>query len=181
MRRFTKKGGNHNSNKREGGKKQYDLPEGNIPSIPGFILYKIKPEDVRKDLIRWRGIYNDERRTIKFDELQRNLKSESGNDDDKEVETDASQETAKSKRRPASNKNRRVKTVRKTAVRSSGLEAQTIRVSMKDLDDDTDSDDSNGSISSGDDGDPPQDNTVKVRALLRKKETKTRKQQPKRK
>jgi hypothetical protein len=31
---------------------------GKIPSIPGHILYKIKPENIKKDLIRWRGIYN---------------------------------------------------------------------------------------------------------------------------
>jgi hypothetical protein len=37
---------------------------GKIPSIPGYILYKIKPEKVKKDLIRWRGIYNSEGRII---------------------------------------------------------------------------------------------------------------------
>ena len=59
--RFVRKGGNVNSNKSDGAKIKYDIPEGMIPSIPGYNLYKIKAEDVRKDLIRWRGIYNDKK------------------------------------------------------------------------------------------------------------------------
>jgi hypothetical protein len=39
-----------------------------IPSIPGFILHKVKPENIKKDLIRWRGIYNYEMRIIRADE-----------------------------------------------------------------------------------------------------------------
>ena len=54
--RFLRKGGNFNSNKSDGAKRKYDVPEGKIPSILGYILYKIRPDDVRKDLIRWRGI-----------------------------------------------------------------------------------------------------------------------------
>ena len=57
-----RKGGNVNSKKSDGAKIKYDVPEGKIPSIPGYILYKIKPDDVRKDLIRWRGLYNDEKK-----------------------------------------------------------------------------------------------------------------------
>jgi hypothetical protein len=57
-RRF--KGNNYESKK--------DGPR--IPSIPNAILYKIQPEHVRKNLIRWRGIYNSEGRQIKPDELQ---------------------------------------------------------------------------------------------------------------
>ena len=85
-----RKGGNVNSNKSDGAKRRYNVPEGKILSIPGYILYKIKPEDVRKDLIRWRGIYNDKKRTITIDELQRNSRNESGNDSN--AETEATQE-----------------------------------------------------------------------------------------
>ena len=60
-RRFVRKGGNVNSNKSNGTKRKYDVPEEKIPSIPGYILYKINPEDVKKDLIRWRGIYNEKK------------------------------------------------------------------------------------------------------------------------
>ena len=49
--KFVIKGGNVNSNKSDGAKRKYDIPEGKIPSILGYILYKIKPEDVRKGLI----------------------------------------------------------------------------------------------------------------------------------
>jgi hypothetical protein len=44
-------------------------PEQKIPSIPGYILHKIKPDNIKKDLIRWRGIYNYEGRIIQADEL----------------------------------------------------------------------------------------------------------------
>ena len=47
---------------REAGKGPSD--DNKIPSIPGYILYKIKPENVEKDLIRWRVIYNLEGRII---------------------------------------------------------------------------------------------------------------------
>jgi hypothetical protein len=40
-----------------------------IPSIPGYILYKIKPVNVKQGLIRWRGIYNSEGRIIRANEL----------------------------------------------------------------------------------------------------------------
>ena len=81
-----RKGGDVNSNKSDGAKRKYVVPEGKIPSIPGYILYKIKTDDFRKDLIRWRGISNDEKSTIWVDELQRNPRQESGNDSDAETE-----------------------------------------------------------------------------------------------
>ena len=84
--RFVRKGGNVNSNQINGTKRKCGVTEGKIPSILGYILYKIKPEDVRKDLIRWRGIYNDKKRTIRIDEHQRNSRNESGNDSDAETE-----------------------------------------------------------------------------------------------
>ena len=58
--RFVKKGGNVSPNKNDGAKRKYNLPDGKIPSIPVYILYKIKPDNFRKDLIQWRGIYNNE-------------------------------------------------------------------------------------------------------------------------
>ena len=105
-----RKGGNVNSNKSDGAKRKYDVPEGNIASIPGYILYNIKPEDVRKYHIQWRGIYTDEKRTIRVDELQRNSKHNSGNGSD--AETEASQESPRPRRKVRENNNRRVKTAR---------------------------------------------------------------------
>ena len=61
-RRFVKKEGNVNPNKNDGAKRKYDLPDGKIPSIPGYILSKINTDDVRTDLIRWRGICNDKKK-----------------------------------------------------------------------------------------------------------------------
>ena len=115
-RRFVRKGGNVNSSKSDGDKIKYDLPEGKIPSIPGYIQYKIKPEDVRKDLIRWRGIYNNDKRTIRVDELKRNLRQESGNESDDK--TKESQESPRPRRKVKENNNRRVKTASKTTVKN---------------------------------------------------------------
>jgi hypothetical protein len=43
---------------------------GEIPSIPNFILHKIQPSSVKRDLVLWRGIYNSEGRMIRTtDEL----------------------------------------------------------------------------------------------------------------
>ena len=130
-----RKGGNVNSNKSDGAKRKYDVPEGKIPSIPGYILYKIKPEDVRKYRIRWRVIYNDKKRTIRIDELQRNSRNESGNDSD--AGTEALQESPRPRRKVKENHNRRVNTARKSTVKNSGLENQTVRVFMVDEDDDS--------------------------------------------
>ncbi len=38
--------------------------EGKIPSIPNHILYKVKPKNVQRDLVCWRGIWNSEARII---------------------------------------------------------------------------------------------------------------------
>jgi hypothetical protein len=43
--------------------------EGKIPSIPNHILYKVKPKNVQRDLVRWRGIWNLEARKIQINEL----------------------------------------------------------------------------------------------------------------
>ena len=67
-------------------------------------MYKIKPDDVRKDLIRWRRIYNYEKRTIRVDELQRNSRPESGSDSDAEAE--ASKKSQRLRRKVKENNNR---------------------------------------------------------------------------
>ena len=123
--RFVRKGGNVNSNKSDGAKRKCDVPEGKIPSIPGYILYKINPKYARKDLFQWR-----QKRTISIDELQRNSRNEYGNNSD--AETEASQESPRPRRKVKENQNRRVYTARKMTVKNSGLANQTVRVSMKD-------------------------------------------------
>ena len=78
---------------------------------------------------------------MRVDELQRNSVHESGNDSD--AKTEASQELPRPRRKVKDSNNRRVKTARKTIVKNSGLANQTVRVSMKDEDDDSKSDHSN--------------------------------------
>ena len=98
-------------NKNKGAKIKSDLPDGKILSTPGYILFKINPDNVRKDLIRWRGIYNDKKRTIRVEELQRNSRPEPRNDS--ETETEASHESPRPRRKFKVNKNRRGKTTNK--------------------------------------------------------------------
>ena len=87
------------------------------------------------------GIYNDKKRTIRSDELQRNPRNKSGNDTD--AETEASQESPRPRIKVKENNNRRVKTARKTNVENPGLANQTVRFSMKDEDNDSKSKHSN--------------------------------------
>ena len=61
-----------------------------------------------------------------------NSRNESGNDSN--AETEASQESPRPRRKVKENHNRRVNTTRKTTVKNSGLANQTVRVSMKDED-----------------------------------------------
>ena len=161
-RRFVKKGGNFSPNKNDGGRRRSDLPDGKILMVHGFILYKINPDNIRKDLIRWQGIFNNEKRTIRINELQRISKPKSGNNS--ETKTDISQDPLKPRQKPAinQNKNIQIKTVRKTSVKNSGMASQTIGVSMKDEDDGSKTDESNGSISSKEEDAPPQDNTSRI-------------------
>jgi cysteinyl-tRNA synthetase len=56
-RRFKKN--EESKPKRSGG-----IPGQTIPSIPGYILYKVMPETKRQDLIKRRGMYNSEGRII---------------------------------------------------------------------------------------------------------------------
>ena len=80
--KICEKRGKVKSNKSDGAKRKCDVPEGKIPSILGYILYKIKPEDVRKILSDVGGFKTTTKRTIRIDELQRNSRNESGNDSD---------------------------------------------------------------------------------------------------
>ena len=112
------------------------------------------------------GDLQRQKRTIRVDELQRNSGHESGNDSD--AETEASQESPRPRRKVNDNNNRRVKTARKTTVKNSGLANQTVRVSMKDEDDDSESKHSDGSTSSKSEK-ASQRNTSKARSLTHKK------------
>ncbi len=42
---------------------------GDIPSIQGYILYKVELEHIQKAIIKWRGVWNSEQRHITSDEF----------------------------------------------------------------------------------------------------------------
>jgi hypothetical protein len=42
---------------------------GDIPSIPGNILYKLEPEHMQKALIKWRGVWNSTKHHITPEEF----------------------------------------------------------------------------------------------------------------
>ena len=164
----TKKARRFKSNKSESKSKQgkYSGDEQTIPSIPGYILYNIKPDNVRKDLIRWRviynsegriGIYNLEGRIIRANELAAPSGKEGGQDDgvtrkrsgDGSTSNGSGEERnsgggrGKNKNRKQSFKQRRVKIVRQTTSTApsetkdaSHNLGSTITIDMKDESDD---------------------------------------------
>ena len=168
--------------------------DNKIPSIPGYILYKIKPENVKKDLIRWRGIYNSEGRIIRANELAASSGKEGQDDgvsrkksgDDSAAngsgkERNSGGDKSKSKKRK-SFKQRRVKVVRRTTTAPSGTKdapannsGSTITVDMKDVDDDE--------LNSGDENDDEentsgQDEPSVEESKKKRKSKKQRKKQP---
>jgi hypothetical protein len=111
-----------------------------IPSIPSFILHKIEPPSVRKDLIKWRGIYNNEGRQIRPDETSCATAKSRRND----VDSDGSTAPPPAKKGKQNQKQKR--RVRRALQSPSGLPAASPRVRFKDDDEKENSD-------SGDDGD----------------------------
>ena len=92
------------------------------------------------------GNIQRQKRTIRVNELQRNSRHESGNASD--AKTEASHKSPRPRRKVKDNNNRQVKTTRKRTVKNSGLANQTVRVSMKDEDNDSKSDHIDESTSS---------------------------------
>ena len=112
------------------------------------------------------GNIQRQKKTIRVDEIQRNSIHEYGNGSDAEIE--ASQDSPWPRRKVKDNNNRRVKMKRKMTVKNSGLANQTVRVSMKDDDNDSETDNSDKSTSSKSE-EASKRNTSKVQSLTRKK------------
>jgi hypothetical protein len=115
-----------------------------IPSIPDWLLKSIKPDNVRRDLIRWRGIWNSEARHLTADEKteKSNSNSEKGNKSSKRQQDDGSVGSG-TNRHSDKNKKQKTKKSRRTKTSTSGL-SSTPHVKIKD-DDDSSDDDSTGS------------------------------------
>ena len=139
---------------------------GMIPSIPGYILYKIKPVNVKQDLIRWRGIYNSEGRIIRADELAAQPAKDGTKDDAATTKTKRDRDDSSTQgsgnggnsgkgKGKGKKTRRRVKVIRRTITEPTGtLEPKatgsTVAIAMKDEEDE-------GDFKSGDendDGDP---------------------------
>jgi hypothetical protein len=114
---------------------------GDIPSIPASILYKLEPENMRKALIKWRGVWNSEKRHITPEEFPPgNHETDRGSN--KEREGGKNRDAKGSKQ----NKSKKPK-YRRTTTSTSGIKDSSPIVSFKDRDDeqeenDTSSDDS---------------------------------------
>jgi hypothetical protein len=50
-------------------KSSNDKFEGKIPEIPSYVLFKVEPSNVRRDLMKWRAVWNKDQRIIRTDEL----------------------------------------------------------------------------------------------------------------
>ena len=106
-----------------------------IPSIPDWILRSIKPDAARKDLIRWRGVYNSEARHLRADEATSGASFDKHKKKSKQPD-DASVGSGRN-RHSDSNKRQKTKKSRRTKTSSSGLSA-TPQVHLKDEDDEDD-------------------------------------------
>ena len=110
-----------------------------IPSIPDWLLKSIKPDNVRRDLIRWRGVWNSEARHLTADEkteksnLDKGTKSSKRQQDDNSVGSGTNRHSDNSKKQ-------KTKKSRRTKTSTSGL-SSTPQVKLKDDDDDADSHD----------------------------------------
>jgi len=105
-----------------------------IPSIPDWILKSIPSHSTRKDLIRWRGVYNSESRHLRADERTPDSSSagttgySSNNNNDnkrksrktKQSDDDASV-GSENKRRSKTQKKKSARSTRRTKTSSTGL------------------------------------------------------------
>jgi hypothetical protein len=111
-----------------------------IPSIPKSILYKIQPEHVRRNLIRWRGIYNDEGRQIRPDELQTQDSSTSAPHKKSKQKAGGSSKGSNNKNHDTKPKGTKATKARRvTTTKPAGSKALTAKVYFKDNVDNDDS------------------------------------------
>jgi hypothetical protein len=162
--------------------------EGKIPSIPNHILYKVKPKNVQRDLVRWRGIWNSEARIIRIDKLtEPSFEKDKANGADKKhaCYDDSSAGSNKdhnndrkeksSFRKTFNKKGRRVTVMRQTRTENAGIPDTSVTTSMKDSDDSIDGDGNDDDDStSGQD----EESTKKKTPARKKKEQKKARRNP---
>lgn len=172
-----------NGSGHESSKKSRSSDDKAIPSIPNWLLQSIKPDTTRKDLIRWRGIFNSEARHMRADEASTSASS-TGNDNSKKKRSnskskrndDASVGSDKP-RHSDSNKKQRTKKSRRTKTSSSGLSA-TPQVYIKDEDD---HDDDSISTESEDDSSVKPAKKSKAAKSMKSKKGTSKRAKPKKK
>jgi hypothetical protein len=119
--------------------------EDAIPYIPHAILNQIKDKAVRSDLLKWRSIYNSEKRQIRTDELTGTAKNAGTNSNGSDKNRNTQSSGGKD---PKKNRGSHVKKARRTATGESGLKSNTATVGFKD---DSDADDSSDASDESDD------------------------------
>ena len=143
---------NDTSEDKDRNKDRTPTQDGNIPSIPGFILHKIKDKNVKTSLIKWRGIYNSERRTIQPDEC--GFKSKSSDPED-----------ASNSGKPHSTVKNGKRKVRRTTTSTTGVKESSLRVRFKE----DDEEDEESATDDDDDDDARSDPKAKNKKRKRKK------------
>jgi len=122
-----------------GGATPKSSKDNQIPFLPTHLLNTIKSNSIKKDLFKWRSVWNNEGRAIRVDEL-----TDANGDakkDDNSVESD---EGCHSKNKPKTRK--RKKKARRTKTSASGLcDMATPHVKIKDSDDKDSEDDGDDS------------------------------------
>ena len=132
-----------------------------VPEIPGFILYKIEQPNVRRDLMKWRYIWNKEGRHITADEGNgSNQKKQERNAD---LDHDSSTGTSNKKRNAKRGNSTKTLKARRTTIVESGTRNGGVDVQFKDRDE-------HGDDSNSDDGEQaPPPNTTRIKSNKKNK------------
>jgi hypothetical protein len=104
-----------------------------IPSIPDWILRSIRPDTARKDVIRWRGVFNAESRHLKADE--RTVASSDKSSKGSKRQSDDASVGSSSNRHSDKRKSQKTKKSRRTKTSTTGI-SSTPHVRLKDEGDD---------------------------------------------
>ena len=126
-------GGNKSSSDTRPGGSSSSTTEKPIPSIPDWLLRSIKPDTARKDLIRWRGVFNSESRHLKADE--RTVANTDSKNSKSKRHSDDSSVGSGYNRHSDKKKCQKTKKSRRTKTSTSGI-SSTPHVRIKDDDDD---------------------------------------------
>ena len=131
-------------------------PSTQVPEIPGYIVYKIEPTNLRRDLLKWQFVWNKEGRHIAADgcNLIPNKKKQERNADS---DHDSSAGTSNQKRNAQQGNSTKTGKARRTTIVESGTKDGGVDVLFKDRNEHEDKSESDD----GEKASPP--NTTRIK------------------